>query len=288
MTWQARLELHYTRHADGTTVGQDRHEGPLRVLKRLYPEGPAVCHHVLVHPPGGILAGDLLQVQARLDGGAHALVTTPGATRLYRQGEDGALAGLRAEQQVHAELAPGARLEWLPMETIAYPGCVAETALRFRLAPGAEMLGWDVLALGLPASDAPFGQGLLTQAVELPGVWLERGRLDGTDTALLDAPLGLAGRRVMALMWFAAGGPIADDRREALLEDARELAPLQAPPTGDAPVLAAATCPHPQVVVVRALAHRVEPAMALMQQVWARWRPRAWGLAAQVPRVWRT
>jgi len=288
MTWHARLDLHYTLDGAGSTVGHDRHEGPLRVLKRLYPEGPRVCHHVLVHPPGGILAGDRLEVHAKLDAGAHALVTTPGATRLYRRGEAQAEAGLEGEQQVHAELAAGARLEWLPMETIAYPGCVAQTALRFTLAPGAEMLGWDVLALGLPASDAPFAQGTLTQSVELPGVWLERGRIDAGDAALTDSPLGLAGRRVLALAWFAAGEAIADARREALLEAVRTLEPLRAMATGDAPVVAAATAPNAQVVVVRALADRVEPAMALVQEVWRRWRPLAWGLAAQTPRVWRT
>lgn len=288
MTWHARLDLHYTHTPVAGTVGHDRHEGPLRVLKRLYPEGPAVCHHVLVHPPGGILSGDRLEVHAQLDAGAHALLTTPGATRLYRRGEGAADAGWLAEQTVQATLAPGARLEWLPMETIAYPGCVADTALRFTLAPGAEMLGWDVLALGLPASDAPFGHGTLTQTVELPGVWLERGRLDGHDTALLDGALGLAGRRVMALAWFAAGSPLADARREALLDAARALPALQAAPLGDEPVVAAATAPHPQVIVVRALAQRVEPAMALMQAVWAAWRPLAWGLSAHPPRVWRT
>jgi urease accessory protein len=288
MSWHARLDLHYTINDAGGTTGQDRHEGPLRVLKRLYPEGPAICHHVLVHPPGGILSGDRLEVHAQLEGGSHALITTPGATRLYRRGEAQAGAGQLAEQQVLAQLAPGARLEWLPMETIAYPGCVADTALRFTLAPGAEMLGWDVLALGLPASDAPFASGTLTQSIELPGVWLERGRLDGSDAALLDAPLGLAGRRVLAVAWFAAGTPLADARREALLEAARALPPSQALPTSEAPVVAAATAPHPQVVVVRALADRVEPAMALVQAVWSAWRPLAWGLPAQAPRVWRT
>ena len=286
MTWHARLDLHYTLDGAGGTVGHDRHEGPLRVLKRLYPEGPRVCHHVLVHPPGGIVAGDRLEVRAKLDGGTHALVTTPGATRLYRRSEVQAQAQLLAEQQVSAELDAGARLEWLPMETIAYPGCAAQTALRFALAPGAEMLGWDVLALGLPASDAPFASGSLTQSVELPGVWLERGRLDAADTALMDAPLGLAGRRVLA--WFASGQAIDDARRERLLEAARELGPLQEPPAAQAAVLAAATAPNPQVVVVRAMADRVEPAMALMQAAWARWRRVAWGLDAPVPRVWRT
>ena len=145
MGWHAHLQLHYTRDGERTTA-LDRHHGPLRVLQRLYPEGEAICHHVLVHPPGGVVGGDVLALQADLDAGSHAVITTPGATRFYRS--DGAL----ARQQVQASVAAGARLEWLPMETIAYRGCQVHNSLHVDLAPGAQMLGWDVLALGLPAA----------------------------------------------------------------------------------------------------------------------------------------
>jgi urease accessory protein UreH len=80
MAWHGTLSLRYSREQD-RTVALDRHEGPLRVLQRLYPEGPGVCHHVLVHPPGGIVGGDVLQVDLDLASRTHALVTTAGATR---------------------------------------------------------------------------------------------------------------------------------------------------------------------------------------------------------------
>ena len=103
MHWHAHLQLDYTRQA-GRTIAHDRHHGPLRVLQRLYPEGDAVCHQVLVHPPGGIVGGDVLALDATLATGSHALITTPGATRFYRSN------GPLAEQQVRATLADGARL----------------------------------------------------------------------------------------------------------------------------------------------------------------------------------
>ncbi|MEO7850759.1 MAG: urease accessory protein UreD, partial [Rubrivivax sp.] len=148
MGWHARLQLHYRRDGE-RCVARARHEGPLRILRSLYPEGPCICHHVLVHPPGGIVGGDVLTLQATLEADTHALITTPGATRFYRSD------GETAEQHVQAHVEAGARLEWLPLETIAYSGCQAANRMRFELAPGAEMIGWDVLALGLPAS----GQG---------------------------------------------------------------------------------------------------------------------------------
>jgi urease accessory protein len=147
------------------------------------------------------------------------------------------------------------------------------------LAPGAELMGWDVLALGLPAGGEGFDAGEFLQHLELPGAWLERGRVRGDDALLLDSPLGWAGHRVLATLWMAAGTPWADARREALLDGARAW-------VGDAP--AGVTAPNPQVVVLRMLAPRVEPAMQMLQSVRAAWRLAAWGLAAEPPRVWRT
>ena len=68
MSWHEQLDLDYTRDGE-RTIALDRHEGPLRVLQRLYPEGDAICHHVLVHPPGGIVGGDVLELDARLERG---------------------------------------------------------------------------------------------------------------------------------------------------------------------------------------------------------------------------
>lgn len=275
MAWHGHLALHYTRDGE-RTVAHDRHHGPLRVLQRLYPEGPTICHHVLVHPPGGIVGGDVLELDARLDNDTHALITTPGATRFYRS------AGEPALQSASVTLAAGARLEWLPLETIAYRGCIAENRLRCTLAAGAEMIGWDVLALGLPAAGEDFDAGQFRQHLELPGIWLERGLINAADTRLLASPLGLAGQRAIATLWFAAGTPLAPARRDALLDAARELAQGHALAR-----CAGATAPHAEIVVLRVLAQRVEPAMALLQAVWARWRALAWQLAPNLPRVWR-
>ena len=276
MGWHGHLQLDYRRDG-GRTTALDRHHGPLRVLRRLYPEGDAVCHHVLVHPPGGIVGGDVLELDATLQPGSHALITTPGATRFYRS------AGPLAAQQVRATLAAGARLEWLPLETLAYRRCEAENRLRFTLAPGAQLIGWDVLALGLPAANQPFDAGRYLQQLELPGVWLERGRIDGSDRVLLDSPLGLAGHTVMATMWLADGGPLGRERTELLIDAARAL--IDASPLA---TTAGITAAHESLLVLRVLAHRVEPAMALLQTVWKAWRPLHWGLAPCAPRVWRT
>jgi urease accessory protein len=274
MTWHASLQLDY--HRDGPrSVAHFRHDGPLRILQTLYPEGDGICHNVLVHPPGGLVGGDTLDIRVDVQAQAHGLVTTPGATRFYRSTGESAL------QSVHANLGEQARLEWLPLEALAYSQCRAENRAVFTLASTAELMGWDITALGLPAADQPFAQGHFAQHLEVPGVWLEQGRIAADDARLLDGPLGLAGHRCMGTMCFVSGSPITRDRREAVLDAARaviEAHPLRA--------TAGATSPHPQVLVVRVLAPLVEPAFDLLKKVRTVWRPALWQLEGVLPRIW--
>ena len=274
MPWHARLQLDYT--LEGTrTVARHAHNGPLRILQSLYPEGDAVCHNVLVHPPGGLVGGDTLDITATVGPGAHGLVTTPGATRFYRS------TGERALQRTHLTLAEGARLEWLPLEALCYNACNAENHLTLNLAPGAECMGWDVTALGLPHAGQPFETGRFVQHIEAPGLWLERGVIDAADHRLLESPLGLAGQRCMASLFFVVGTPLERARRDTALDAARAVMDAHA-----LKATAGATSPNGQVLVVRALAPQVEPAMQLLQQVRAAWRAALWQLCAEPPRIW--
>ena len=274
MTWNASLALDYT-HQAGKTLAHFRHSGPLRILQSLYPEGDAICHNVIVHPPGGLVGGDTLDLAFTAAPGAHGLITTPGATRFYRS------AGEPALQRTHLDLQAGARMEWLPLEAICYSGCLAENRLTMTLAPGAELIGWDVTALGLPAASLPFESGSFRQHIEVPGVWLERARMDASDTLLMNSPLGMAGHRCIASLFFVTGSKLERNRRQHALDCAREV--MQAHSLS---ATAGATSPDGQVVVVRVLSPVVEPAMALLKQVWQAWRTQLWQLAPSTPRIW--
>ncbi|WP_342616610.1 urease accessory protein UreD [Rhodoferax sp. GW822-FHT02A01] len=274
MAWQANLNLAYARHG-ARVVAHHQHSGPLRILQSLYPEGDAICHNVLVHPPGGLVGGDTLDIAVQAASGTHGLVTTPGATRFYRS--DGPLALQRTRIQLQAD----SRLEWLPLEALCYSDCQAENRLQMELEPGAEMLGWDVTAFGLPNANLPFVKGSLAQHIELPGVWLERGRIDAADTRLMDGPTGLAGARCMASLFFVTGSAISRARKQQALDIARECIAAS-----ELAATAGVTSPHGQVIVLRALAPLVEPAMQLLRNVRNAWRQALWQLPVCNPRIW--
>jgi len=274
MPWHARLQLDYSRE-NARTVARFEHNGPLRILQSLYPEGDAICHNVMVHPPGGLVGGDTLDITATVAPGAHGLLTTPGATRFYRS------TGPLALQRTRLSVAEGGRLEWLPLEALCYNACNAENHLTLNLTPGAECMGWDVTALGLPHANQPFETGRFVQHLEVPGLWLERGAINAADHRLMQSPLGLAGHRCVASLFFAAGTPLDRTRRDAALDAARAVMEAHS-----LKATAGATSPNAEMVVVRVLAPQVEPAMKLLKAVRVAWREVLWGLEGEAPRIW--
>ena len=228
-----------------------------------------------MHPPSGLVGGDELRIELQLQDHAHALITTPGATRFY--GSD----GLTASQYVHATLDDHARLEWLPLEALAYSGCQAHNQVVFKLAPTSQLMAWDITALGLPHAQQPFMQGQFQQHLEIEGTWLERGCIQAEDSRLLHSPLGLNGHTCQATLVFAQGHDMADELRDKVVQTAREVCEqhLLRLQTG-------VTSPDAKVVVLRVLSDQVEPAMDLLKTVWLQWRSQVWGLSAVSPRIW--
>lgn len=212
--WHAHLALHFRRTAAGTRLVHSHHEGPLYVQRPFYPEGPELAHVYLLHPPGGLVSGDRLQIGLDLAPGTQVLCTTPGAGRLYR-----ARADKRLQEQLNSlQVAQGASLEWFPQETIAFPGAHAALETRVDLAEGARFTGWEIAVLGLPANAQRFDNGELRQRlrIDVAGrpVLLEHLSLDAA-SMLHGAACGLQGQMVSGV--FVCGPfPAAQPGEEAI------------------------------------------------------------------------
>jgi urease accessory protein len=266
-SWQATLALRFCRVGE-QTVFTSRHRGPLRVQKPLYPEGPEVCHVVLIHPPGGIAGGDALTIEAAVEAQAHALVTTPGAAKWYKAN------GRRASQRVALTVA-GA-LEWLPQEAIVFDHAEVHSEIALDVAGDARVIGWDIVALGRRAAGEHFDNGCFAQSIRLcdEGAlqWIERTRIAGGD-ALLDSPIGLAGFPVFGCLW--AVGPRWTD---AAIESLRAALPAATPITRVAP----------RLLVARTLGTGTQAVRRALEALWRELRPLTLGREATAPRIWAT
>lgn len=271
--WRAELELQFARRDAATLLTQRRHLGPLRVQKALYPEGEAVCHAILLHPPAGIAGGDELEINVAVGEQAHALLTTPGASKWYRS------AAPWASQNIALSVAPGAILEWLPQEAIFFSGCRAAMRQTIALAPDARYLGWDVWCIGRKASSEHFDRGELRVATEVyldeQPLWLEQGQINGSG-ALLHVAAGLAGRSVCGTL-LAAGAAITPE----LLAACRAVLPKETNALHGITVL-------PQLLVARYLGDSSEAARAWFVGLWRVLRRGLLEREVQVPRIWNT
>jgi urease accessory protein len=268
--WEATLGLRFSARDGRTFLSRRWHRGPLQVQRAFYPEGADLCHVYVLHPPGGLVAGDSLTVEAGVDGGARALVTTPAAGKVYR-GRD---PHRPAAQRHQLSVAAGASLEWLPQETIVYEGAHVDLTTRVELEPGASFIGWEILCLGRPAAGERFTRGRCSQRLELwrggRPLCLERTRLDG-GAPVLDAAWGLAGCSVSATLLCTPAPPLEPLR--AALAGAADLTSVSV--VGD-------------VLIGRYLGASAERARAHLTRLWTLIRPPLLGRPATAPRIWRT
>ena len=277
-TWHADLHLRFATANGRSLLRENRHSGPLRVQKALYPEGDAVCQAIVLHPPSGIAGGDQLHIDVRVGPGAHAQLTTPGAGKWYRSG------GSDASQTLDFSVADGAVLEWLPQETIVFDGAKSRMETQVQLSDGSRYLGWEILCLGRSASGERFDHGhiALHTRIERNSVplWLERGRINGHsdgDDPMLSSVAGWAGASVggTLLATLAPGDDVA-----SLLDACRATAPTD----GAEHALTAL----PNLLVGRYLGHNSEAARLWFAGLWHILRPALLGRPALPPRIWNT
>jgi urease accessory protein len=274
--WQAELDLRIgVRPHFGDSVSRlvaRRHRGPLVVQRPFYPEGDP-CHLYLVHPPGGVVGADELRIGVEVERGAHAVITTPAATKFYR------CDGTTSSQTQRLD-ACGATLEWLPQESIFYRGADTRTATRVHLDAESRFIGWEIACLGLPARGERFDAGSLKLDLEIwkgkagsdpVPAFIDRLRLTGKSPARA-ARWGLAGRE-------AVGTLLATPATREHLDAIREL-------VADLPLAAVSLVDG--ILVLRALGAQAEPVRNLFVGAWTRLRPGVIGRDAVPPRIWST
>ena len=255
--WCAKLDLVLERgHRGRTRLTLNRHRGPLCVQRPFYPESDGRAHVYLIHTPGGVVGGDLLEIDLVLREGARALFTTPAATKFYRSPDQS------SSQKQRIRAGADTILEWLPQETILFEAARAELSTRIELAQGARFAGqrFEVWRDGVP-------------------LLVERLALGGGDP-LLAANGGLAGQPVVGVFALTLGpdGP----RASTLIASVRAALPeLRSDDRFRITSLR-------ELLVCRYLGPRANSARRCFERAWSVLRPALLDAEAQAPRVWAT
>lgn len=194
--WQASLNLRTELKGSVTRLTAARHEGPLRV-QRPFQQRDGSCHIYMLHPPGGLVGGDSLNVTIFAGTDTHTVVTTPAAGKHY-----GCLPEM--PQQIVRQtmtVGPGAFFEWVPQESIFFNKTNASVYQTVNLDESSRYLGWEILTLGRRASGEDFSGGNLCQSVEIrvAGRLIHRERLQFSES-LQNAVWGLDSHSVVGTL----------------------------------------------------------------------------------------
>lgn len=271
-SWEAHLQLAFDNKNGKTVLSNKQHRGPLLVQRPFYPEGDQSCHIYIIHPPGGIVGGDDLLLQADINQDAHSVITTPAATKFYRSN------GYLAQQTQVINVAESAILEWLPQETVFFSDADAAANTIINIQPSSRIIAWEIQCLGLPANNLTFSQG---QCVQKFQVW------KNGIPVLLDCNRIQGGGELLTSSWGlnnyqAVGTMISTDQ-----EDDSYLDLLKTAASKHNATLHACTAVH-GLVVIRAMAKYAEEIKELFLSVWQELRPHLLNLDPCAPRIWNT
>lgn len=195
------------------------------VLRTLYQDGSSKIRlprlaggpleAVLINTAGGVTGGDRFAAEVVLEAGSHAVLTTQACERVYRS------AGGTAEVTNRLEVGAGARLDWLPQETILFDGGRLSRRLDAELAEGSELLAVETTIFGRTAMGESVRTGSFRDRwrIRRQGrlLFADDLRLEGEIAGLIARPAVLDGNAAMATVLLVSEGG------ERLLDAVRSL-----------------------------------------------------------------
>jgi urease accessory protein len=257
------LRLDFERRGAGTALARARSTLPLQVLAPVALDDPAAVVSIL-NPTGGLVGGDRLAIEVGVGPAAHACLTTPSATRVYRA------TAAPACQDVTLRLEAGAICEWMPDHTIPFAGSALRQRIAVEAGDGARLILVDAFAAGRVGRGEAWAFRSLDSAITLRdarGPFLhDRFVLEGAGP-LDPRQLGAAEHRP----YFASLVVVADG-----VEEFRRAVAARFPAGGD--VAAAAGSLPRRGALVRCLAPSAPALLDAIDAMWAMARLQVLGL----------
>jgi len=262
------LRLEYEQREGRTIVARSHCTTPWHLLPPIYLDETGAAYTLLVNPSGGLVGGDHLSIEMDVHDGAHVIISTPSANRVYRsQGE-------RSEQEIKLTVGPGAVLEWFPEHTIPFAESRFRQKLHATLAPGATILLWDALASGRMANGERWAFADLENDIRITTA--SGGLL--TERYLLDQKSGL-GRVGLAEEWnYVASLYVINDAMSSEVWSRLESRAAAIVDERPGLVLGGVSTPAVPGLAIKLLAKTAPDLTYMLESVWAAVRDTLWNL----------
>ncbi|EGQ7824432.1 urease accessory protein UreD [Vibrio parahaemolyticus] len=270
--WVAEIYLRYQLKRGITRLIERKQVGPLMVQRPFYPEHGS-SHTYLLHPPGGVVAGDLLSINVVVEEGAHSLITTPGATKFYRS------IGEVARQAQNLRVEEDAFLEWLPLENIFFPSAAAILETNISLKVSSRFIGWDMQCFGRPMLNETFESGNVIGQTKI----FVDDKLILADSLCVDSTkFKAAGMREFPMLGAMYIYPASEALKELVHCSIQDYL-MQTKES-----LEIGLTDVDGLLTVRALGHQTEEIMGCLVLIWKTCRKLWLGYVPDIPRIWAT
>ena len=267
--WPAHLALGYETTKHKTVLKYRERQGPLSVQRPHYAED-GTCHTLILHPPGGVVPGDSLDIYIRAKSGTHVLISTPGATKYYNADHRVA--------KITTTLDIAGTVEWLPLDNILFSGAKVVSKTRINLSKDARFFGWETFCLGRTAAGETFREGSLDAGLQL---WQEQRPLQ-IDRTLINAPAFLSGStttRQLPIQSIVYATPATSQLRDEIRKKAIEFCNKDQ---------MFATTLIGNLLIARFLGSDNREAQNSLRNLWAITREEVIGKERCPPRIWNT
>jgi urease accessory protein len=174
-------------------------------LKLLFPRRADDVHAILINTAGGITGGDRFDISGKAGADTRLTISTQAAERVYR-------AQPHQTGRVHTNLRvqSGARLNWVPQETILFDGCALHRSLSVDLDEGAEFLMVEPVIFGRRAMGEELRDVRFDDRVSIrragDEIYRDGVHIWGDAAAQMDRPAIGGGARAMASLVLARPG----------------------------------------------------------------------------------
>ena len=268
-SWPARLKLTTGFRRGRTRVLEKQQTGPLTLQRAHYPEQD-LAHLHLLHPPGGVVGGDTLDIEMISANQSRTLVTTPGATKFYAGN------GFPATQEQRLTVDANTSLEWLPQENIIFDGADIGLSTQIHAESNAILVAWEINTFGRPASNQPYRNGSFSNRLRV----YDSNRLIFQDMFVhdrkrdnLSSILGLRGFCAMATMVVM---PVERQFVAEIQEKFHDKSQSLAATWVDG------------IMMVRCMGQSSSQLRNWLTQIWFYIRPGVIGREGIIPRIWNT
>jgi urease accessory protein len=203
-------------HEDGVTRRGALHESGSLRLRFPSPEGEGLSA-VLLNTAGGVAGGDRFDIAITAGWGTQLTLTTAAAEKVYRAVDSA------SELSIALKIANGAKLAWLPQETILFDRARLSRRIVVDLAEGASLLLCEITVFGRAAMGETMRQGAFIDS------WRVRrgGKLIFSETVRLEGEVGdKLARPAIANGAAAIGTLLIAPADEALIRRLRQILPL--------------------------------------------------------------